>query len=46
MLQRSCSLFVLYLDMVDLNRLQIDCCPRVASQKAGHTEGIGEGGEC
>ena len=44
-LQRSCSLFVSCLDIVDLDRFQVDCCPGVASQEAGHTERIGERGE-
>lgn len=43
--QRPCSLFVSCLDIVDLDRLQVDCCPRVASQEAGHTERTGERGE-
>ena len=41
-LQGSCSLFMLRLNLLDWNRFEIDCCPRVASQEAGQSEGIGE----
>ena len=44
-LQSSCSLFMSRLNRVDRDRLQIDPCPRVASQEAGQTKGVREGGE-